>query len=590
MTDPYGAIRAALPAYDVTGQLGRGGWGVVLAGQHRQLGRQVAIKQLPPNFAADAVVRARFTSEARLLASLDHPHVVPVYDFIAQDGVCLLVMELLPKGSVWQRFKAEGFSGPSAVAVALAVAAGLKSAHDSGILHRDIKPENLMFAANGALKVTDFGIAKMVSGGETLATKAGDVLGTPAYMAPEQARGLALTPATDVYALATVLYELLAGALPYPDEPDPMALLFKHAFELPVPLHQVAPAVPSEVADVVMHGLATDPAARYASAEAFGAALAAASYRQWGPSWLTSQSVPVLGASTMTTPPPPGPRAPLTVQASPVMRPTEVDHAPAIALADLSEADLVPVQKVVPPKPLVPFLIAVALAVAVLVIAAVGLGSPPRGGSLAARSITVAGQSAVTSDRVTIDLSKPVAVRVGRVGSADHVRLSLLSGGITLRTVEAPLRRSVETALPAPKPPYLFGGHVTARLELLTRGAVTGTWQFGATTNQSPYLTAVTGVDALLLLFAIGYLESFLRAMRRSRSRVSGSVGAPIMAALLGAVAAVAAWIVLGREPTVVTVLTCTVVAGGAGLAAAIGALRVGRRRRLRRRTARPSR
>lgn len=291
MTDPYGAIRGALPAYDVTGQLGRGGWGVVLAGHHRQLGRPVAIKQLPPNFASDAVVRSRFTSEARLLASLDHPHVVPVYDFVDQDGLCLLVMELLPKGSVWERFKADGFSGPSAVAVALAVAAGLKSAHDGGILHRDIKPENLMFAANGALKVTDFGIAKMVGGGETLATKAGDVLGTPAYMAPEQARGLELTPATDIYALSTVLYELLAGKLPFPDEPDPMALLFKHAFEPPVPLHQAAPSVPPEVADVVMHGLATDPGARFATAEAFGSALSAASYRQWGPSWLNSSTL-----------------------------------------------------------------------------------------------------------------------------------------------------------------------------------------------------------------------------------------------------------------------------------------------------------
>jgi hypothetical protein len=591
MTGPYEAIRAALPAYDVTGELGRGGWGVVLAGHHRQLGRLVAIKQLPPNFATDAIVRGRFTSEARLLASLDHPHVVPVYDFVDQDGLCLLVMELLPNGSVWQHFKAEGFSAPSAVAVALAVAAGLKSAHDAGILHRDVKPENLMFGANGTLKVTDFGIAKMVGGGETLATRAGDVLGTPAYMAPEQARGLALTPATDVYALATVLYELLAGRLPFPDETDPMALLFKHAFEPPVPLQQAAPFIPVEVTEVVMHGLATDPASRYPTAEAFGAALSAASYRQWGPSWLTSQAVPVLGASTMTMPPPPGLRAPPTVHAGPIVRPVEADHAPAIPLAELSEADLVPVQKVAPPpKPLVPFVVASALALAVLVIAAVGLGSPARGGSLAGRSIIVAGQSAVGSHRVTIDLTKPVAVRVGRSRAADHIRLSLLAGGVALRTVDAPRPRSGAAVLPALRPPYVFGGHVTGRLELLTSGAVVGTWQFAATTKQSPYLTAVAGGDALLVLFAAGYLESFLRAMRRSRSRVSGSVGVPIAAALLGVGAVIAAWVVLGREPTPSSLIACAVVAAGAGIAATIGALRIGRRRRFRRRTVRPSR
>ncbi len=120
----------------------------------------------------------------------------------------------------------------------LATIAGLQAAHEHQILHRDVKPENLMFSATGALKVTDFGIAKVVGGEDTLATRAGEVVGTPAYIAPEQARGGDLSPATDVYAVATMFYELLSGQLPFDDDADAMALLFKHAFETPTPLRE----------------------------------------------------------------------------------------------------------------------------------------------------------------------------------------------------------------------------------------------------------------------------------------------------------------------------------------------------------------
>ncbi len=266
----------ALPNYEVGAELGRGGWGVVLAGRHRQLGREVAIKQLPRAFAADESVRARFVTEARLLASLDHPHIVPVYDFVERDGLCLLVMEQLPSGTLWSRFSTDGFTQPAAAAAVLAAIAGLQAAHEHQILHRDVKPENLMFSATGALKVTDFGIAKVVGGDGTLATRAGEVVGTPAYIAPEQARGGELSPATDVYAVATMFYELLSGQLPFADDADAMALLFKHAFETPTPLRDRAPFVPEGIAEVVMRGLATDPGDRYATAEAFGVAIAEA--------------------------------------------------------------------------------------------------------------------------------------------------------------------------------------------------------------------------------------------------------------------------------------------------------------------------
>ena len=290
-------LSSVLPAYDIGDELGKGGWGVVVSGQHRQLDRQVAIKQLPAALAADPAVRRRFTAEARVLASLDHPHVVPVYDFVERDGVCLLVMELLPGGTLRSRVRAAGrLTAPYAVAVSLACTSGLGAAHRRGVLHRDVKPENMLFAGSGVLKVTDFGIAKVVGGPDTVVTRAGEVLGTPAYIAPEQVRGGQLSPATDVYGVATMLYELLADALPFASDGEDVAILFKHAYEAPIPLREVAPTVPDPVAAVVMRGLATEPAERFATAESFGVALAEAATEAWGPGWLPAEQVPILDA------------------------------------------------------------------------------------------------------------------------------------------------------------------------------------------------------------------------------------------------------------------------------------------------------
>jgi hypothetical protein len=294
-------LSSALPAYDIGDELGQGGMGVVVSGQHRQLGRRVAIKQLPEAFAADPGVRRRFTAEAQVLASLDHPHVVPVYDFVEREGICLLVMELLPGGTLRSRAATDGCTAPYAVAVSLACLSGLSAAHRRGILHRDVKPENMLFAASGVLKVTDFGIAKVIGGPGTVLTRVGDVVGTPAYIAPEQVRGGKLTPATDVYALATMLYELLAGVFPFTTETEgeDLALLFKHAYEKPVPLRDVAPGVPDPVAAAVMRGLATEPADRFETADAFGVALAEAATQAWGPGWLAAEQVPIMDAGPM---------------------------------------------------------------------------------------------------------------------------------------------------------------------------------------------------------------------------------------------------------------------------------------------------
>ena len=289
----YDRVAAALPAYEISSELGRGAYGVVLAGRHRQLGRLVAIKQLPVAFGADPAVRARFIAEARVLATLDHPHIVAIYDFVDHEGLCLLVMERLTGGTVWSRFHAGGFTPDVSCAILLAVCAGLHHAHQHGVLHRDIKPENLMFSGEGTLKVTDLGIAKVVGGSATLATRAGEVLGTPAYIAPEQARGAELTPATDVYQAGTLLYELLAGRLPFPVDSDAATTLYRHVHEPPPPLLEVAHHVPAELAAVTDRSISTSPRDRYQSAEEFGIAIAHCAARTWGRGWLARTNVPV---------------------------------------------------------------------------------------------------------------------------------------------------------------------------------------------------------------------------------------------------------------------------------------------------------
>jgi serine/threonine-protein kinase len=202
----FATLRAALAAYDIGEVLGEGACGVVIAGRHRTLGRDVAIKQLTPGAGRNAALRARFVSEARVLASLDHPHIVPVYDFVEADGTYLLVMERLTGGTVAGRSRAGHLSPQAACAVVVAAATALHHAHTKGVLHRDVKPENLMFSADGVLKVTDFGIAKLIGAQSADVTRTGQLLGTPSFMAPEQITGKEVGPSADVYALGLVLY------------------------------------------------------------------------------------------------------------------------------------------------------------------------------------------------------------------------------------------------------------------------------------------------------------------------------------------------------------------------------------------------
>ncbi|WP_322781155.1 serine/threonine-protein kinase [Frankia sp. Cas4] len=277
-------VAAALPDYDVGDELGRGGFGAVLAGRHRLIRRDVAIKVLHEHTSGAEDIRERFVAEARVLAGLDHPHVVRVYDYVERDGLCLLVMEKLTGGSLRQRF-ASGLSQPGACAIGLAAATALAAAHAKGVLHRDVKPDNLLFTDTGLLKVADFGIAKIL---EATATTTTGLVGTPRYMAPEQIAGDRLSPATDLYALGLVVYELLAGRPPFEKNLTVAAILHHHLNVAPAPLIEA----PAAIAAVIGRALAKNPLARQASAQEFAVDLAVAAAGAFGPGWLTAGEVP----------------------------------------------------------------------------------------------------------------------------------------------------------------------------------------------------------------------------------------------------------------------------------------------------------
>ena len=286
---------ALLPGYDVGNEIGRGGWGVVLAGRHKTLERRVAIKQLPMARGSDPEARERFRSEARVVASLDHPHIVPVYDFVEHDTMCVFVMELMTGGTLWDRVSNGGLAPEAACAVSLAMLTALAQAHERGVLHRDVKPENVLFSAGGVPKLADFGIAKVLGDGAGMRTATGMIMGTPAYMAPEQGSGQPIGPATDLYAVGAMLYELLAGRLPFESTGDPLSQLYRHVHETPTPLSELAPNIPHELAAVVMQALAKDPSRRHGDALSFARALDRAASTALGSDWLARSGVPVLG-------------------------------------------------------------------------------------------------------------------------------------------------------------------------------------------------------------------------------------------------------------------------------------------------------
>jgi eukaryotic-like serine/threonine-protein kinase len=249
--------------YRLLAPLGRGGAGEVWRAEDFKLGRLVAVKLLSHRDGEPMGSLDRIQAEARAAAQLSHPNVVATYDVGTTSGQVYLVMELVAGRDLAQLLRSEGRPPPALVAgIAVQAARALDAAHGSGIVHCDVKPGNLLLAADGTLKITDFGIAR--AGGPDQAGGS-MLLGTPAYVAPEQVRGLPATPASDQYALGCVLYELLTGAPPF-SAGEVEDVLRQHVEAAPEPVQVRRPDAGAGLADLVMRLLAKDPSARPASA------------------------------------------------------------------------------------------------------------------------------------------------------------------------------------------------------------------------------------------------------------------------------------------------------------------------------------
>lgn len=253
--------------YALEKTLGKGGMATVELAEDTQLGRRVAIKRLFASLAGDETFQRRFLREARMAAALSHPNLVAVYDVGERDGLPYIVMEYVEGETLAELMARDGpVPHNRAVEILTQVCAGLEHAHAGGLVHRDIKPQNLLLRTDGVVKVADFGIARTLQG--TQLTQVGTLLGTAAYLAPEQAAGERVTAAADIYSLGAVAYELLTGRTPY--RFDSLAGLAVEQRKAPPPIREAPP----EVEQAVLRALALKPEDRPDSAAAFAGELA----------------------------------------------------------------------------------------------------------------------------------------------------------------------------------------------------------------------------------------------------------------------------------------------------------------------------
>ncbi|UCD99546.1 MAG: serine/threonine-protein kinase PknK, partial [Chloroflexota bacterium] len=254
-----------IKGYELIERIGEGAYGEVYRARQQFVEREVAIKIILPQFANQPEFIRRFETEAQLVAQLEHLHIVPLYDYWRDPEGAYLVMRLMKGGSLADSIAQHGPWEPRATANLLnQVASALDAAHRKGVIHRDLKPANILLDEDGNAYLSDFGIAKAV-GAQAGQTATGAIVGTPAYISPEQAQSLPLAPQTDIYTLGVTLYELLTGEHPFPDTPTG-ALLLKHVSQ-PLPLvHDSFTELPIEIDNLVQKATAKDPAARYADA------------------------------------------------------------------------------------------------------------------------------------------------------------------------------------------------------------------------------------------------------------------------------------------------------------------------------------
>jgi hypothetical protein len=260
------ALPPQVPGYEILGELGRGGMGVVYRARHLALDRVVALKMLRDDAWAGSDGVERFHGEARAVAQLRHPHIVQVHEVGTHDGRPYFSLELCEGGSLHTRLAGVPLPAQEAARLVEKLARAVQAAHEQQIIHRDLKPLNVLLTRDGEPKITDFGLAKKLDADQTQ-TRTGAVLGTPSYMAPEQAGGGKAGPPADVYSLGAILYECLTGRPPF-QAPTPLDTLLLVTTAEPVPVRRLQPQVPRDLETICLKCLEKEPARRYASAGA----------------------------------------------------------------------------------------------------------------------------------------------------------------------------------------------------------------------------------------------------------------------------------------------------------------------------------
>src|SRR3972149_3842205 len=274
MADLVGTTRGR---YRVLARLGRGGMADVYKAFQPSLDRYVAIKVLHPSMVEDKEFVGRFQREAKSVAALRHSNIIQVFDYDSQGDTYYMVMEFIDgptlKAALEEvHHRREQLPLDVALRIVSDVGSALGYAHEQGVVHRDIKPANILLDRAGRVILTDFGVAKILTG--TKVTVTGTVLGTPAYMSPEQGMGEHGDSRSDIYSLGVVLYELATGRLPF-DADTPLAVLLKHVHDpLPLP-REVNPSLPEDIERIILKALAKEPADRYATVQEMLADIAA---------------------------------------------------------------------------------------------------------------------------------------------------------------------------------------------------------------------------------------------------------------------------------------------------------------------------
>ncbi|HXB63697.1 MAG TPA: serine/threonine-protein kinase [Solirubrobacteraceae bacterium] len=310
--------------YEILREIGRGGMAVVYLARQRDLDRLVALKELSSFHATSPEFADRFLRESRLAGSLSHPNIVTVHEYFEEGGIPFIAMEYVPQGSL--RPWVGDLSLAQLAGVLEGILAGLAHAEPLGIVHRDLKPENIMVTAEGRVKITDFGIAKATQSAGTAAfmTATGTTVGTPTYMAPEQAMAQQLGPWTDLYSVGVMAYEQIVGRPPFHDTEAPMAILLRHVREPIPPLVEVKPDVDPALSAWVERLLVKEPADRTHSAVHAWEELEEIVLAGLGPRWRREARLPERGPTTDT----PLPLTPAPFESQHVPTPAPTPAAP----------------------------------------------------------------------------------------------------------------------------------------------------------------------------------------------------------------------------------------------------------------------